>query len=211
MKRLLSACAAAALAVCLLAQPVQAQDLTTQLSLFLRDLFGGTLGASTAITGIQSGDGGPTAAAYGFKLDSQTGFYRTGSGLVGYTAAGTLRLQLGNNFDVLSATGAIRMGTGAKVTFSNIAPTISSGFGTSPSIVSNNGSVAFRVNVGTGGVATSGVVGLPTATTGWNCIAVDITNNTVTRQTADTTTTSTVTAASAWAASDVLLFQCVAY
>lgn len=99
-----------------------------------------------------------------------------------------------------------------KLLCASAAPTISSGFGTSPSIVSSNGSCTFRVNVGTGGAATSGVVALgATAATGWNCLVIDTTNNTVTRQTADTTTTSTVTAAAAWAASDVLIYQCEAY
>lgn len=41
------------------------------------------------------------------------------------------------------------------------APTISSGFGTSPSIANNNGTGAFTINVGTGGTATSGVISLP--------------------------------------------------
>lgn len=103
------------------------------------------------------------------------------------------------------------LGQSGKLLYNSTAPTISSGFGASPSVTSSNGSMTFRVNVGTGGVATSGVIGLPTATTGWNCIALDITNNTVTRQTADTTTTVTVTAAAAWAASDILLLQCAAF
>jgi hypothetical protein len=91
------------------------------------------------------------------------------------------------------------------------APTISSGFGTSPSIASNNFSSTFRVNVGTGGVATSGVVGLPTASNGWNCVVQDLSTNVVTRQTASNTTTVTVTAASAWTASDILIFICAGY
>jgi hypothetical protein len=90
-------------------------------------------------------------------------------------------------------------------------PSISSGFGTSPSIVVANGTGAFTLNVGTGGAATSGVIGLPTARTGWFCNAVDQTNNTVTRQTATTTSTATLTAAAAWAASDVLQVSCLAY
>lgn len=97
--------------------------------------------------------------------------------------------------------------------FNAVAPTISSGFGSTPSasITSSNGSATFRVNVGGGGVATSGVIGLPTATTGWNCIAVDMTTNVVTRQTASATNTATLTAASAWGAQDILLLQCEAF
>jgi len=91
------------------------------------------------------------------------------------------------------------------------APTTSSGFGTSPSILSGNGTATFRVNVGTGGSATAGVLAMPTAATGWNCQVTDFTTNIVTRETASTTTTVTVTAASAWTASDTLVFNCAAY
>jgi len=91
------------------------------------------------------------------------------------------------------------------------APSISSGFGSSPSIAQQNGSAAFEVNVGTGGSATSGVIGLPAATNGWSCTAVDMNTNIVTRETAFTTTTVTLTAASAWTASDKLLVNCGAF
>ncbi len=97
---------------------------------------------------------------------------------------------------------------------SGTAPTISSGFGTSPSVVNNNGTAAFTINVGTGGTATSGVIGLPTASHGWHVDCTDITNSNatvfVTKQTATTTTTATVGNftnggnAGAWTASDVL-------
>jgi hypothetical protein len=88
------------------------------------------------------------------------------------------------------------------------APTISSGFGTSPGIVQQNGTAAFEVNVGTGGAATSGVIGLPAAKNGWSCQATDMNTNIVTRETAFTTTSVTLTAASAWTASDKLLVNC---
>jgi hypothetical protein len=104
---------------------------------------------------------------------------------------------------------------------SSTAPTISSGFGTSPSVSANNGTPAFRVNVGTGGVATSGVIGLPAATTGWNCFCTDITTNSTgvfsCKQTASSTTTATVgnfsdvAVATAWTASDILAVSCFAY
>lgn len=88
------------------------------------------------------------------------------------------------------------------------APSISSGFGTSPSIVNQSGPASFEVNVGTGGSATSGVIGLPAAPNGWSCTAIDMNTNIVTRETAFTTTSVTLTAASAWTASDKLLLQC---
>jgi hypothetical protein len=59
---------------------------------------------------------------------------------------------------------------GIKVFVAITNPTIASGFGTSPSIVTANGTAAFQVNIGSGGVATSGVLTMPAATTGWACV-----------------------------------------
>ena len=56
-----------------------------------------------------------------------------------------------------------------KLLFSAIAPTIASGFGTSPFIVSSNGTATITVNVGTGGTAVFGIVNLAAAPNGWSC------------------------------------------
>lgn len=104
------------------------------------------------------------------------------------------------------------------------APTISSGFGTSPSVTGSNGASTFRINVGTGGVATTGTISMnETVATGWNCTVNDLTAAAAhvaynTRQTASTTNTVVVEnqttssgAAVAWAASDILALNCSAY
>lgn len=101
------------------------------------------------------------------------------------------------------------------------APTISSGFGTSPSVPTNNGPAAFTVNVGSGGAANSGIIGLPAATNGWTCRVTDLSTMSstvfVTKQTASSTTSATIGnfdntgAAAAWAASDILSVSCLAY
>jgi hypothetical protein len=101
------------------------------------------------------------------------------------------------------------------------APTISSGFGGTPSVTANNGPSSFEVNVGTGGAASSGVVGLPTATNGWDCSGVDITTQSssvfLTKQTASATNSATFTnyntagAATAWVGSDKLRISCMPY
>jgi hypothetical protein len=122
--------------------------------------------------------------------------------------------------NAVNFTGNIQAG-GVRL-ISVTAPTISSGFGTSPSIAFNNGTAAFRINVGTGGAATNGVIGLPTATTGWNCYTIDTTaatNHTglQTVQTASTTTSATIESqnsagtATAWAASSVVAVSCFAF
>jgi hypothetical protein len=104
------------------------------------------------------------------------------------------------------------------------APTISSGFGTTPSISASNGTTAFRVGVGTGGTASSGIIALPTAANGWNAIVENLTAVAANRAdqrtvvTASSTTTVTVQnqtistgAALAWTASDVLVVHAFAY
>jgi hypothetical protein len=124
----------------------------------------------------------------------------------------------------LDVTGDINTSGGYRIngvrSIAGTAPTISSGFGTSPSVTVNNGTSAFRINVGTGGTATNGVVGLPTAANGWNCFASDITTpatgHTI-KQTATSTTSVTLTnydnagVAAAWAAGDIIIVNCMAY
>jgi len=102
-------------------------------------------------------------------------------------------------------------------------PTISSGFGTSPSIPAPaNGSCAFTVNVGSGGTASSGVIGLgpPFASTGWNCSCNDVTTQSATvdkcKQTGTTISSATIGnfnsagAAAAWVANDIVTVSCFA-
>ena len=97
-------------------------------------------------------------------------------------------------------------------------PTVSSGFGTSPSVSGPN-TAGFIVTVGSGGVATTGVLTMPAASNGWACSIADLTTpaSYVTSQTASTTTSVSVAnysrttgLATAWTAGDVLSFQCVA-
>jgi hypothetical protein len=90
-------------------------------------------------------------------------------------------------------------------------PTIYSGFGRSPGIVEQNGTAVFEVNVGMGGTAMSGVIGLPAAANGWSCQVVDMSANIVTRETAFTPTSVTLTAARPWEPGDDLLLNCGAF
>jgi hypothetical protein len=121
---------------------------------------------------------------------------------------------------LLSISGSITL---AHLLASGTAPTISSGFGTSPSISGSNGTACFRVTVGTGGVASSGVISLPAASQGWMCIVNNInaaSGNRAdnTRQTANTSTsvtlqnqTTSTGAATPWVAGDTLFVICFAY
>lgn len=129
--------------------------------------------------------------------------------------------QAGAVTSLYNAIGFVKTG---HLVFSDTAPTIASGFGTSPSIVASNGATVFEVNVGTGGTATNGVITMPAATTGWNCSVTDLTSaaggvaDAITAQTTGGTTSVTVKnrtvstgVAVAWDASDKLRLVCGAY
>jgi len=110
---------------------------------------------------------------------------------------------------------------GNPIVFSSTTPTITSGFGTSPSIVSSNGTATFRVDVGTGGTAFTGTITMPTAANGWNCIIrkhAIMQANCETFMNAATTTSisltnynSTTTTSTAWTAGSILVVMCIAY
>jgi hypothetical protein len=103
------------------------------------------------------------------------------------------------------------------------APTVTSA-GTSPSVTASNGTATFRVNVGTGGTATTIVMAMPTATTGWNCYVNNLTgaaanraagvmveqSSTVSSVTVQYQTVATGTAL-AFTASDIVGFICMGF
>ena len=118
---------------------------------------------------------------------------------------------------------SIGWATTGKLLFSDTAPTVASGFGTSPSISASNGGTVVLVNVGTGGTATADVLTMPAASTGWNCQVNNITAAAAhvaynTRQITSSTTTvgienqtTSTGAAVAWGASDIVRMICAAY
>jgi hypothetical protein len=88
------------------------------------------------------------------------------------------------------------------------APSISSGFGTSPSISSASGPGGGRITVGSGGSATTGVIAWaiqPAVAPA--CTGNDETSAILTRVAA-TTTGLTFYGASAWSAADTLTYTC---
>lgn len=196
--------------------------------------------ANTGALVIQSGPGSATSGG-AINLYSHTNATHPGDVVVGISSGsgGSFRVNSAGTdggTDVLSVVGAsgntavagsfsagTQYSVNGTMVSSATAPTISSGFGSSPSIDSNNGTATFRVNVGTGGTATNGVIGLPTAKAGWNCIVQELAPNaaallSVTVVTTSSTTSVTVQndllstgAATAWQASQVLILMCAAY
>lgn len=151
-----------------------------------------------------------------------SGFRLTNGTYIHCLDNGTVR-PAGSSIDLVYDTNTSKWFETGWTEFVNVAPTISSGFGTSPSIVA--GTVpSFQVNVGTGGVATGGVIGMPTAATGWVCAVMNLTGQAANRadqrtvQTASTSATVTIQnqtistgAALAWTASDKINLSCIAY
>jgi len=102
------------------------------------------------------------------------------------------------------------------------APTIASGFAASGSTISTpGGTFHFSVTVGSTTPGSTGTITMPTAPTGWDCEANDITTTStsvfLTKQTGGSATTvvltnySNLSVATAWAASDVINVRCLAY
>jgi hypothetical protein len=137
--------------------------------------------------------------------------YFNGGGL---TVGSTTGAGSGN----IAAYGAYKIA--AKITWSATAPTINSGFCTTPSVSSSNGTAAFTVTVGSACAASTGVLTMPAASTGWACNFRNVTNPAANKpdQTASTTTSVSVTnysrttgTATNWTASDVIVISCAAY
>jgi len=113
---------------------------------------------------------------------------------------------------------ATNVSVSGKLHISATAPTIASGFGTTPTITAFNTS-AFKIVVGTGGAA-NGVITFPAAPNGWVVYAQDITSGTslFLQQTASTTTSATLTSfslttglAANMTAADVILVTAFPY
>lgn len=182
-------------------------------------------GGTLTVNGSTTASGSVVSGADVEVATGRATYFNGGTHTVSISYDGS-NLNLGQNAPVIIPNGLNMSGAGTFLAFVHnlmvpTAPTISSGFGTSPSVTAHNGTATFRINVGTGGVATSGVIGLPAAFAGWNCFCNDITTKSATvascQQTASSTTTATIgnfttaEAAGAWVASDIVAVSCMAY
>jgi len=107
------------------------------------------------------------------------------------------------------------------ILFSIAAPTISSGFGTSPSITFNNGTAAFYVDVGSGGTASTGTINMNViATHYWSCAVTYDNDDVVTGKetiysqisnqiVGFTNITRSTGVATPWTANDVFFVNCI--
>jgi hypothetical protein len=208
---------------------------------------GGTLaGSFTTVTA--TGAVTSTASGNAFISNStadQTGFVLQNAGVTKWTLYNRsgfadnfqiLSATTGTGFTVLQASGRGSFGSGADVVgsltatsfnddagnliISSTNPTIASGFGTGPTCSPCNNTAAFKVTVGTGGLDSTGVITMPTASGGWACHVLNLTDTSTAhmlRMTSMSTTSLTVTNSvigggnQPFGVANVLLFQCAAF
>jgi len=122
---------------------------------------GTTVGATTSAAGTFSVLTSPQVAITGGGI--------TGAIINGGTIGAQSNVSTGGFVDLYYST--LRSGTaGNPVTFSTTAPTIASGFCTSPSIAFANGTAAFVINVGSACATFQGTITMPAAVNGWSCM-----------------------------------------
>ena len=151
---------------------------------------------------------GNHSALVGGGYSQNTMLNNIGSGVIELASFNNIQISIGN---ALTAINSASLKLGSNLWVSQTTPTITSGYGTSPSIAANN-TAAFKVTVGASGAPTAAtVLGMPTASGGWTCTAQDQTTAITARQTANTTTSVTMTWSAAPSLNDVILYQCAAY
>lgn len=92
-----------------------AGDLTTLLAYFLRDLYSGTIGATSGVN-VALGDGTAAAPSLAFVNQTNTGWYRSGTSDVRLSIAGSDTFIVQPNLaGVATNTGSLFLGAGADV------------------------------------------------------------------------------------------------
>ena len=146
---------------------------------------------ANGLTGVflYSGDSSGTKPMVGFA-DPTVG---TTNANISWLSSGLIGVGTGAAGSIAGGIQLASIGlSSGHIADSATAPSIASGFGTSPSISANNGTAAFTLTIGT---ATTGVTGgtitMPAATTGWVCHCENVTtpDSFIVSQTGGTTTT----------------------
>lgn len=160
---------------------------------------------------------GAGSLALGNGTAGDTSGALTLSTLIAATVAGTNSVSTGNQFlfsgvgsTIISLSSGVfnfrNNGSSLAVVIGAIAPTVTSGFGSTPgTIVSGSTASSFRITVGAGG-GSVGVLGLPSTANFWNVYIQDFTTpSVVINQSASTLTSATFTSVTPMVAGDVLI------
>ncbi len=187
------------------------------------------LGVNTAanpVADFQVGGSGGTNAGFEVVAGAtvQFQFFNRNSSAyaVGILAGSALNFQAGTSPATIMQVGtaALNFTSSLKLLFSVTAPTVASGFCSSPTIPNANGTASFTINVGSACAASTGTLTMPTANAGWSCTFADITtpaSNSV-WQTGGSSSTVVITnysrttgVAANFTSSDVINGKCAAY
>jgi len=165
-----------------------------------------------------------TTAAHNLFIGYQDGTISDVNSLNTFIPLGSASSQPDAILQSAKVIGAIQVGSTSLTNLweSSAVPTIAGAGcgGSAASIPVNNGTAAFKINVGTA-PGSACTVTMPTATTGWSCSATDITTNSTSvflqKQTGAESTTSViitnfsdVAAATAFVANDIVKVACSA-
>lgn len=171
--------------------------------------FSGAVEISSGASAYQSGDvtvrsGDGTVDNDGYSGDL---FLQSGTVTGGTAQAGSVKIQPGTNPDDTQYNGTVDI-SGHIIT-EGTAPTITAGCGTSPSVAGTD--TAGRIDVGTGGVATSCTITFNKLwATAPVCMVEDESTSLLVTG-APTTTTLVISAATPFTASDKVTYHCVGY
>lgn len=162
----------------------------------------GSNGTTAAMTITSAGQ---VTTVGGGDFTTQGGVNIGGAQKYGFTTTGSLATSANGVF--LLRLNDTSIGVSLKA---DALPTIGSGFGTSPSVTAGSTALAGSVNVGTGGIATTGVItfngtAFPSAPF---CVADSGTSNTATRISTSTTQL-TLSTTVAWLTGDLLSWICI--
>lgn len=183
-----------------------------------------SLGGSNAVLGATAGKGLTsgyynTLVGYGAGQSITSGFQNVFIGPragIATITTGQSNIVIGYNKTTLAAATNNEINIGGAIIGYATAPTINAGFGTTPTAPTQASTFGFSLIVGSAPGST-GVLTMPAAPNAWNCQANNQTSNaTLTiSQTANTTTSVSFTSysrttgvATAFNASDVLMFDC---
>lgn len=156
-----------------------------------------------------------------------TGLTGTAAGLsIGGTAAmattaTTATNQSGGTVAATTANASTSYSLNGNLLASATAPTITGGFGTSPSMTMVNGTSTFGVQIGSGGTSFNGTFTMPPAPNGWSCMVNQQNGyqpNSITKQNGGTTTQVSISnysistgASLAWIANSIYELNCIAF
>jgi hypothetical protein len=190
-----------------------------------------SIGTLTVTGRILAADGTSGAPSYSFTSETTLGFWRSSAGNVTLQGAFTTTGQISSGTNFIAGAGSaifwstgtvLRNAANGNLSIANNAetigsrlkvdalPTVGSGFGGTPAVVAGSTPLAGSVDVGSGGVATSGVITFNgTAFPSTPFVTITCSAGAVPTTVVATTTQLTLTTSVAWPANTIVNWHCI--